>query len=56
LVLIPLAEGHSTSTLVRRASERAVTPHATESPPPGPHVGRTGNAAKPATIIRGKVG
>jgi D-beta-D-heptose 7-phosphate kinase / D-beta-D-heptose 1-phosphate adenosyltransferase len=56
LVLIPLAEGHSTSTLVRRASERAVTPHTTESPPPGPHVGRTGNAAKPATIIRGKVG
>jgi D-beta-D-heptose 7-phosphate kinase/D-beta-D-heptose 1-phosphate adenosyltransferase len=56
LVLIPLAEGHSTSTLVRRASERAVTPHTTESPPPGPHVGRTGNAAKPATTIRGKVG
>ena len=33
LVLIPLAEGHSTTTLVRRASERAVTPHATESHP-----------------------
>ena len=55
LVLIPLAEGHSTSTLVRRASERAVTPHATESPP-APHLGRSSNPAKPATIIRGKVG
>ncbi len=54
LVLIPLAEGHSTSTMVRRASERADTPHAAESPL-APHVGRA-TPAKPATIARGKVG
>jgi D-beta-D-heptose 7-phosphate kinase / D-beta-D-heptose 1-phosphate adenosyltransferase len=54
LVLIPLAEGHSTSTLVRRASERADAPHATESPV-APHVGRA-TPAKPPTIARGKVG
>jgi D-beta-D-heptose 7-phosphate kinase / D-beta-D-heptose 1-phosphate adenosyltransferase len=54
LVLIPLIEGHSTTTLVRRASERAITPHATESPL-APHLGRA-MQPKPATIARGKVG
>ncbi len=39
LVLIPTVEGHSTTTMVRRASERAVTPHPTESPL-APHIGR----------------
>jgi D-beta-D-heptose 7-phosphate kinase/D-beta-D-heptose 1-phosphate adenosyltransferase len=39
LVLIPLAEGHSTTELVRRASERAVTNHPAGTVP-APHVGR----------------
>jgi D-beta-D-heptose 7-phosphate kinase/D-beta-D-heptose 1-phosphate adenosyltransferase len=39
LVLIPLAEGHSTTTLVRRASERGLTPHTAE-PAQSPHIGR----------------
>ena len=54
LVLIPLAEGHSTSTLVRRASERADAPHTTETPL-SLHVGRA-TPARPATPARGKVG
>jgi D-beta-D-heptose 7-phosphate kinase / D-beta-D-heptose 1-phosphate adenosyltransferase len=54
LVLIPLVEGHSTTTLVRRASERAITPHSSESPL-APHVGRIGSA-RPSTIAPGKLG
>ena len=54
LVLIPLVEGHSTTTLVRRASERAITPHPSESTL-APHVGRV-PSAKPSAITRGKVG
>jgi D-beta-D-heptose 7-phosphate kinase / D-beta-D-heptose 1-phosphate adenosyltransferase len=54
LVLIPLVEGHSTTTLVRRASERAITPHSSESPL-APHVGRIGSA-RPSTITPGKLG
>jgi D-beta-D-heptose 7-phosphate kinase / D-beta-D-heptose 1-phosphate adenosyltransferase len=39
LMLIPLVEGHSTTGLVHRASERELTPHAPESVP-APHVAR----------------
>jgi D-beta-D-heptose 7-phosphate kinase/D-beta-D-heptose 1-phosphate adenosyltransferase len=39
LVIIPLQEGHSTSTTVRRASERGITPHTAE-PTHSPHVSR----------------
>jgi len=39
LLLIPLVEGHSTTGLVHRASERELTPHAPESVP-APHVTR----------------
>jgi D-beta-D-heptose 7-phosphate kinase / D-beta-D-heptose 1-phosphate adenosyltransferase len=39
LLLIPLVEGHSTTGLVRRASERELTPHPAESVP-GPHLTR----------------
>ncbi len=44
LVLVPLVEGHSTTTLMRRASERAIAPHAAGAVP-GPHHAR---AAAPA--------
>jgi D-beta-D-heptose 7-phosphate kinase / D-beta-D-heptose 1-phosphate adenosyltransferase len=54
LVLIPTVEGHSTTTMVRRASERAITSHTTESPL-APHVGRV-SSTKPTTILPGKVG
>ena len=50
LVLIPLAEGHSTTTLVRRATERGITPHAAE-PARNPHVGRI-SPAIPAAVNR----
>jgi D-beta-D-heptose 7-phosphate kinase/D-beta-D-heptose 1-phosphate adenosyltransferase len=43
LVLIPLAEGHSTSNVVRRASERDVTPHSAEKAL-APHVTRVPSA------------
>ena len=36
LALIPLVEGHSTTNLVRKASERTITPHATETAVPAP--------------------
>jgi D-beta-D-heptose 7-phosphate kinase / D-beta-D-heptose 1-phosphate adenosyltransferase len=39
VVLIPLAEGHSTTTIVRRARDREVTPHAAEIAL-SPHVNR----------------
>jgi D-beta-D-heptose 7-phosphate kinase/D-beta-D-heptose 1-phosphate adenosyltransferase len=39
LVLIPLVEGHSTSSLVRRAADREVSAHSAESAP-APHLGR----------------
>jgi D-beta-D-heptose 7-phosphate kinase/D-beta-D-heptose 1-phosphate adenosyltransferase len=39
LVLVPLVEGHSTTGLVRRAGERAVTTHP-PGPVPAPHVAR----------------
>ncbi len=39
LVLVPLVEGHSTTGLVRRVGERAVTTHWAE-PVPAPHVAR----------------
>jgi D-beta-D-heptose 7-phosphate kinase / D-beta-D-heptose 1-phosphate adenosyltransferase len=48
LVLIPLAEGHSTTTLVRRATERELTPHAAE-PAKSPHVGRIASSAPTAS-------
>jgi D-beta-D-heptose 7-phosphate kinase / D-beta-D-heptose 1-phosphate adenosyltransferase len=48
LVLIPLVEGHSTTTMVRRASERGLTSHAAE-PALAPHVARVA-PAKSATI------
>jgi D-beta-D-heptose 7-phosphate kinase/D-beta-D-heptose 1-phosphate adenosyltransferase len=54
LVLIPLAEGHSTSTLVRRASERADASH-TNDLPLAPHVGRA-TPARPVPIAPEKVG
>lgn len=38
LILVPLVEGHSTTALLRRARERAVTTHAAQ-PVPAPHVG-----------------
>ena len=37
LVLVPLLPGHSTTSLVNHASERAVTPHLAE-PVPAPHI------------------
>ena len=43
LVIIPLAEGHSTTTMVRRAAEREVTPHAAETTL-APHVARVASA------------
>ncbi len=46
LVLIPLVAGHSTTTLVHRATERAITPHAAE-PPLNPHIGRPALSARP---------
>ncbi len=54
LVLVPLAEGHSTTTVLRRASERAVTPHRNESAH-APHLTRI-PATKPAAIEPGKMG
>ncbi len=39
LVLVPMVEGHSTTGLVRRAGERALTTHTAEPVPP-PHVMR----------------
>jgi len=44
LVLVPLVEGHSTTGLVRRAGERAVTTHAA-APVPAPHVTREDRVA-----------
>jgi D-beta-D-heptose 7-phosphate kinase / D-beta-D-heptose 1-phosphate adenosyltransferase len=50
LVLIPLAEGHSTTTIVRRAWEREITPHPAE-PAQSPHVARIATApALPAAM------
>jgi D-beta-D-heptose 7-phosphate kinase / D-beta-D-heptose 1-phosphate adenosyltransferase len=43
LMLIPLVEGHSTTNLVHRTSERELTPH-TPEPVPAPHVTRVTNA------------
>ena len=43
LVLIPLVEGHSTTTIARRASERDITSHAAESAH-SPHVARIATA------------
>jgi hypothetical protein len=39
LMLIPLVEGHSTTGLVQRATERELTPHGPESVP-APHLTR----------------
>jgi D-beta-D-heptose 7-phosphate kinase/D-beta-D-heptose 1-phosphate adenosyltransferase len=39
LVVIPLVEGHSTSSLVRRAADREVSAHKAETAP-APHLGR----------------
>jgi len=39
VVLVPVADGHSTTTIVRRASEREITPHAAASVL-APHVAR----------------
>jgi D-beta-D-heptose 7-phosphate kinase/D-beta-D-heptose 1-phosphate adenosyltransferase len=50
LVLIPVAEGHSTTTIVRRARDREITPHAAEIGL-SPHVARTSSApALPAAM------
>jgi D-beta-D-heptose 7-phosphate kinase/D-beta-D-heptose 1-phosphate adenosyltransferase len=49
LVLIPLVQGHSTTGLVHRASERELTPHAPESVP-APHVTRVTPALPGARI------
>ena len=38
LVIVPLFEGHSTTSMVDRAFERELTPHAAEPVPP-PHRG-----------------
>ncbi len=38
LVLIPLVEGHSTSNMVRRASDRTLTPHPAQAAFPAPTV------------------
>jgi D-beta-D-heptose 7-phosphate kinase / D-beta-D-heptose 1-phosphate adenosyltransferase len=43
LMLTPLVEGHSTTNLVHRTSERELTPH-TPEPVPAPHVTRVTNA------------
>jgi D-beta-D-heptose 7-phosphate kinase / D-beta-D-heptose 1-phosphate adenosyltransferase len=43
LVIVPLVEGHSTTGLVRKAGERAVTNHPAE-PVPAPHVTREDRA------------
>ncbi|MGE5756506.1 MAG: D-glycero-beta-D-manno-heptose 1-phosphate adenylyltransferase [Planctomycetaceae bacterium] len=45
LVLIPLVEGHSTTSLVRRAAERTVTVHPPEPPSPTP-LGRAAGVAR----------
>ena len=45
LVLIPLVEGHSTTSLVQRATERTVLVHPPESTPPMP-ASRANGAAK----------
>jgi D-beta-D-heptose 7-phosphate kinase/D-beta-D-heptose 1-phosphate adenosyltransferase len=50
VVLVPLVEGHSTTTMVRRATERGITPHAPE-PSLVPHVAR-GRAAKRGALNR----
>jgi D-beta-D-heptose 7-phosphate kinase/D-beta-D-heptose 1-phosphate adenosyltransferase len=47
LVLIALVEGHSTTSMVRRASDRGVMPHAAE-PLNNPHVGRIAAPAQAA--------
>jgi D-beta-D-heptose 7-phosphate kinase/D-beta-D-heptose 1-phosphate adenosyltransferase len=47
LVLVPLVEGHSTTTMVRRARERGRTPHAAE-PALAPHVARVAPAVRSA--------
>ncbi len=54
IVLVPVVEGHSTTSLVRRASERAITTHPS-APTLVPHVGRA-SAPKPTTIGPGKAG
>ena len=51
LVLVPLVEGHSTTTMVHRASERGITPHAAE-PALNPHVGRVGSSLPSANAHR----
>jgi D-beta-D-heptose 7-phosphate kinase/D-beta-D-heptose 1-phosphate adenosyltransferase len=45
LVLIPLVEGHSTTSLVQRASQRERTPHGGPQLP-APHLTRVGPAAR----------
>jgi D-beta-D-heptose 7-phosphate kinase / D-beta-D-heptose 1-phosphate adenosyltransferase len=45
LVLIPLVEGHSTTTMVRRASERGLSPHVPATVP-APHPPRVSTAAR----------
>ncbi len=49
LVLIPLVEGHSTTNLVHRASERERTPHG-RAPVPAPHLPRAGTTASPVRV------
>jgi D-beta-D-heptose 7-phosphate kinase/D-beta-D-heptose 1-phosphate adenosyltransferase len=54
LVLIPLAEGHSTSNLVRLAAERDVTPHEPEPVAvPSPHLQRLSSSASSRQTIAG---
>jgi D-beta-D-heptose 7-phosphate kinase/D-beta-D-heptose 1-phosphate adenosyltransferase len=53
LVLVPVVEGHSTTSLVRRASERAITPHPSESNTPTPHVGLIAST-RPSSVAPGK--
>ncbi len=48
LVLIPLVEGHSTTTMMKRASERGLTPHNAE-PAKSPHLGRAPSSVPAAS-------
>ena len=50
LVLIPLVEGHSTTHLVRRISERTMMIHPPEPTPPAPVIRTAGDKSVEARL------
>jgi D-beta-D-heptose 7-phosphate kinase / D-beta-D-heptose 1-phosphate adenosyltransferase len=56
LVIIPIFEGHSTTRMVDRASERGATPHAGSPAPPPHHARTTGQAVSTPVELHGEQG